>query len=37
MEMALELLKKNSDIQFISELTGLSNNDLEAIKLGVKN
>lgn len=37
MEMALELLKKNSDIQFISELTGLSNNDLETIKLGVKN
>lgn len=36
-EMALELLKKNSDIQFIKELTGLSDSDIEFIKLTIKN
>ena len=35
-EMALELLQKNSDVQFIKELTGLSDSDIEFIKLEIK-
>ncbi len=34
-EMALELLQKKSDIQFIKELTGLSDEDIERIKLEI--